>query len=74
MGSHADEVADQAVAHAGVAGGLAHGYALDNVALQASAGDDVAVLVGNGSIVVHVFKTQATVGKESFHPSPVGLE
>ena len=71
---HTDEVADELVAHAGVTGGLAYGYALDDVALQAPAGDDVAIIIGDSSIVVHVLKTQTAVGKETLHPRPVGLE
>ena len=42
-------------------------------------GNDVAlkgkvVVIGGGSIVVHVFKTPATIGKETLLSCPVGLE
>ena len=71
---HANEAGNQLVAQTGLTGSLAHGYALDNVALQAPTGNDVAIVIGDGGIVVHVLKTQTAVGKETLHPRPVGLE
>ena len=74
LGGHADEMADQAVALTGRTSGLAHGYALDDIALQPASCDDVAIVVGDSGIVVHIFQTQTAIGKESLHFCPVGLE
>ena len=71
---HADEVADELVAQTRLAGGFAHGYALDDIALQTAASNYVAVIIGDSSIIVHILKTQTAVGKEALHLGPVGLE